>query len=88
MTPPILLYCKSCQCIFSLSKDMKQCDCGNSKGFQISKREAKYWGNAVPMVIASRDFKGNIESQPESGDGKANTIFVISKKNINIVKQD
>lgn len=52
-----LLFCNSCQSIFSLSFTEKKCDCGETSGKYIDDRNAIFSGNAMMIGFDNTEFR-------------------------------
>lgn len=76
-----LLFCDKCLDIIKLTKIIKSCKCGKTKGKYIDSLRAVYSGDhAIPIGIDNYDFIKALNSQPEKGIGKIFNAFVIPKK--------
>lgn len=78
-----LLFCKNCQDVVKLLPEPRKCKCGKCEG--IVKHEegldkAYYSGEeAVPLGFANSSLRTAIINQPNFGNGKEFTAFVIPK---------
>lgn len=81
-----LLFCKKCQDIFKLQKEIRSCFCGDTKGRYLDNLNAEYSGKyAIPLrfanstlVAAIRVYDDNWQIHKEHGiEFKA---FIIPKK--------
>lgn len=52
-----LLFCNNCQSIFSLSYNLKRCDCRETSGRYIDKLNAKYSGPATMLGFSNSEFQ-------------------------------
>lgn len=73
-----LLFCLICRDIFNLSSEHKTCKCGRAEGIYINDIDAVHNGG-IPLGIANTSFIDAIINQPENGQGKEFTAFVIPK---------
>jgi hypothetical protein len=87
-----LLYCRVLTCgdIVRLSCTERTCTCGRTKGRYLSDGiHAVYSGDyAVPLGIANESLEAAIAAQPEQGEGKEFTAFVIPKDCPTFHKED
>ena len=66
-----VLYCKECKDLFNLSRKVKKCKCGKTRGKYINWHSAVYAGkNAVPIGIENPSFKKAIVDKEAYKDYK------------------
>ena len=83
-----LILCKMCQDVFKLDLVPRTCKCGACVGSYLADGlNAVYSGPAVPIGFGNTTLAEAIRNQPEVGDGKEFTAFVIPKKCGTMVKQ-
>lgn len=58
-----LLMCLDCGDIFNLTRDIKQCSCGKTKGRYTGNLNAVYTGNAQPIGFANSSFSVALQLQ-------------------------
>jgi len=77
-----LLLCRQCTDVIRLQKYWKSCECGETSGrYEEDGLNAVYCGeDAVPLGFVNSEFRHALENQPEEGEGKRFTAFVIPKK--------
>lgn len=71
-----LLLCPECSDIFNLQAHVKTCGCGQARGQYIDNLNAVYSGG-IPLGFANTTFLEAVANQPQAGDGKTFTAFVI-----------
>jgi len=74
-----LLKCNKCGDIFNIKLNVKSCSCGESSGCYDDNLNAHYSGDCLPLGITNNSFKIAEVLQPDDGDGKEFTAFVIPK---------
>lgn len=76
-----LLFCRTCNDIFSLSPKEKACACGKARGaYDRDLLHAWYSGTcAIPLGFVNSSFDEAIGAQPEHGLGERFIAFVIPK---------
>ena len=73
-----LIYCNNCREVLSLSRTTKTCQCGESGGhYKTDKLNAIIHGNCKPLGFTNNTFSDALENQPEYGNGREFTSFVI-----------
>lgn len=77
-----LIFCRSCSDLIRLRESIFEqwCKCGASSGRYIDHINAIYSGEAIPLGLLNNELVAAIENQPESGQGKVFTAFVIPKQ--------
>ena len=75
-----LLYCNTCTDIVKLSSTTRTCRCGATGGhYREDGLNAVYYGPAIPLGFTNGTFMDAIRNQPEYGNGREYTAFVIPK---------
>ena len=77
-----LLFCTKCGDMFAvIPKKIRSCECGAVSGaYEDDGLNAWYAGNtAVPFGFLNSSFMAAVIQQPERGNGKEFTAFVIPK---------
>ena len=75
-----LLFCKSCNDLFSLNIDYRTCHCGESGGnYKDNKLDIVINGPAVPVGINNGMFLTAVNLQGDFGEGIPFDAFVIPK---------
>jgi len=75
-----LLFCKSCNDLFSLNIDYRTCHCGESGGnYKDNKLDIVINGPAVPVGINNGMFLTAVDLQGDFGEGIPFDAFVIPK---------
>jgi len=76
-----LIYCNNCKDIIRLHKTTTDCLCGESGGHykEDGSLHAIIYGNCKPLGFDSNEFKNAIASQPEYGEGRKYTAYVIPR---------
>lgn len=82
-----LLLCRECGDIFNLSNKTKSCSCGKTSGRYINNLDAKYSGG-IPLGFANSSLVEALRNQPQSGQGKVFTAFVIPQQCPTMVKNE
>ena len=75
-----LILCPKCSDVIKLTESYQTCECGKSAGNYIDDLNAEIFGKAIPIGVANESFIQALRNQPESGQGKTFTAFVIPKK--------
>ena len=75
-----LLYCKSCNDLFSLNIDNRTCQCGETGGhYKDNKLDIVIYGHAVPVGINNNFFLTAVDIQNDYGEGIPIEAFVMPK---------
>jgi len=82
-----LLLCRECGDIFNLSYETKSCRCGKTSGKYINNLDAKYSGG-IPLGFANSSLTEAMRNQPQDGQGKVFTAFVIPQQCPTMVKYE
>ena len=73
-----LIYCNNCQDILRLHKTTSSCLCGDSGGhYQEDGFNVVIYGPCKPLGFKNDEFNTALENQPEYGNGREFTSFVI-----------
>ena len=77
-----LVLCTECHDVYKLAQgETRSCACGKTSGRYLNSTDAEYSGEtAVPMGFGNTSLVKAFQNQPESGDGKRFTAFVIPKE--------
>lgn len=75
-----LIFCPHCQDIVKLHKTTTVCKCGWCYGAYLNDLHAFYSRAAIPLGIINSSLVNAIKNQPESGNGREFTAFVIPKE--------
>jgi len=83
-----LLQCKKCLHVFSITTEVRGCDCGEAKGKYLEDGlHAVYTGDATPLGFANSSFVWAKDYQPDEGAGENFIAFVIPKVCKTFIKQ-
>ena len=75
-----LLYCKSCNDLFSLNIDNRTCQCGETGGhYKDNKLDIVIYGHAIPVGINNNFFLTAVDIQNDFGEGINFEAYVMPK---------
>lgn len=76
-----LLYCRTCNSVFSLSGDKRDCPgCQKCGGYYVDGLNAVWWGDAIPLGFANDSFiRAQFNQLGTNQEFAAFTAFVIGE---------
>jgi len=84
-----LLMCLKCFDVFSLTKKVRVCSCGATKGKQMEDGlNAVYSGECVPLGMTNTSLSAAASNQKSEGDGVAFEAFVMPRVSETMRKVD
>jgi hypothetical protein len=77
-----LLLCEECNDVIKLDYKVRYCKCRKTGGRYLQDGlKAEYWGeHAIPLGFANSSLVEAVNDQPENGQGRIFTAFVIPKQ--------
>lgn len=84
-----LLMCLKCFDVFSLTKKVRTCSCGETKGKQLEDGlNAVYSGECVPLGMTNTSLSDAAKNQKNEGEGVAFEAFVMPRASETMRKVD
>ena len=75
-----LIFCQKCYDLIALRLNVRRtCYCGESWGEYSDNDNALIGGKALPVGFTNKSFVHAVKYQPEGGQGKEFTAFIIPK---------